>query len=48
VGATFEILTAKEVKGTFATVNGTAINSSEHFTVTYNAKNVTLTVVSGT
>jgi hypothetical protein len=48
VGATFEILTAKEVKGTFATVNGTAINSSEHFTVTYNSKNVTLTVVSGT
>jgi len=48
VGVTFEILTAKEVKGTFATVNGTAINSSEHFTVTYNAKNVTLTVVSGT
>ena len=48
VGATFEILTAKQVKGTFATVNGTAINSSEHFTVTYNSDNVTLTVVSGT
>jgi hypothetical protein len=48
VGATFEILAAKQVKGTFATVNGTAINSSEHFTVNYNSDNVTLTVVSGT
>jgi hypothetical protein len=47
VGDTFEILTAKKVTGTFATVNGTKINDSEHFTVTYNAGNVTLTVVSG-
>jgi fibronectin-binding autotransporter adhesin len=47
VGDTFEILTAKKVTGTFATVNGTKINDSEHFTVTYNADNVTLTVVSG-
>ena len=47
IGAEFEILTAKHVIGTFATVNGTKINSSEHFTVTYNSDNVTLTVVSG-
>jgi len=47
IGAEFEILTAKHVTGTFATVNGTVINSSEHFTVTYNSDNVTLTVVSG-
>jgi len=48
IGATFEILRARHVNGTFATVNGTAINGSEHFTVTYNSENVTLTVVSGT
>ena len=47
VGDTFEILTAKKVTGTFATVNGTKINDSEHFTVTYNPDNVTLSVVSG-
>lgn len=47
VGDTFEILTARKVTGTFATVNGTKISDSEHFTVTYNADNVTLTVVSG-
>ena len=47
VGATFEILAARKVTGTFATVNGTKINNSEHFTVTYNEDNVTLTVVSG-
>jgi hypothetical protein len=47
VGATFEILTARKVSGSFATVNGTKINDSEHFTVTYDADNVTLTVVSG-
>jgi hypothetical protein len=47
IGATFEILTARRVSGVFAKVNGTVINSSEHFTVTYNSDNVTLTVVSG-
>jgi hypothetical protein len=47
VGDTFEILTARQVNGTFATVNGTQINDSEHFTVTYNTGNVTLEVVSG-
>ena len=29
VGATFQILTAQQVSGTFAKVNGTSINSSE-------------------
>jgi hypothetical protein len=47
IGATFQILTAQSVNGTFGKVNGTSINSSEHFTVTYNSNNVTLTVVSG-
>jgi len=47
VGDAFEILTARKVTGTFATVNGTKINDSEHFTVTYNPDNVTLSVVSG-
>ena len=47
VGSTFKILSASSVSGTFATVNGTTINSSEHFTVTYNSNNVTLNVVSG-
>ena len=47
IGATFEILSARHVTGVFAKVNGTVINSSEHFTVTYNSDNVTLTVVSG-
>ena len=47
VGAEFEILTARRVNGVFAKVNGAVINNSEHFTVTYNADNVTLTVVSG-
>ena len=46
-GATFEVLAAGKVTGTFATVNGTKINNSEHFTVTYNEDNVTLNVVSG-
>ena len=43
----FKVLTATSVSGTFATVNGTAINASEHFTVQYNSNNVTLEVVSG-
>ena len=47
VGAAFEILAARKVTGTFATVNGTKITDSEHFTVTFNEDNVTLTVVSG-
>jgi len=35
------------VTNTFTTVNGLSINSNEHFTVTYNAGSVVLTVVSG-
>jgi len=47
VGETFDILNASKVTGTFSTVTGTAINSSEHFTVVYSPTNVTLDVVSG-
>jgi len=47
IGAEFEIVTARQVNGVFAKVNGTVINNSEHFSVTYNSGNVTLTVVSG-
>jgi hypothetical protein len=47
VGQTFTILTASSVSNQFATVNGLAINGSEHFTITYNAGSVVLTVVSG-
>jgi len=47
VGTTFQILRALHINGSFTKVNGTAINGSEHFTVTYNPQNVTLTVVSG-
>jgi hypothetical protein len=47
VGTTFTILNASSVSGAFATVNGTSINSSEHFTVTYNSNDVVLTVASG-
>jgi fibronectin-binding autotransporter adhesin len=48
VGNTFVIATGSAFSGTFATVNGLSINGSEHFTITYNPTNVTLTVVSGT
>jgi hypothetical protein len=47
VGQTFTILTASTVTDQFATVNGLAINGSEHFTITYNAGSVVLKVVSG-
>jgi hypothetical protein len=47
VGDTFTILTASAVSGKFATVSGLTINSAEHFTITYNPTNVTLTVDSG-
>jgi hypothetical protein len=47
VGEKFTILTASSVSDTFATVNGLAINGSEHFTIAYNAGSVVLTVVSG-
>ena len=47
VGSTFDILNASSVTGAFATINGTSINSSEHFTVTVNGNDVVLTVVAG-
>ena len=47
VGSTFDILNASSLTGTFSAVTGTAINGTEHFSVTYNANDVVLTVVSG-
>jgi fibronectin-binding autotransporter adhesin len=47
VGSTFTILTTSARTGQFATVNGLGINGSEHFTITYNPTNLTLTVASG-
>ncbi len=47
IGSTFDILNASSVSGTFSTVNGLSINSSEHFTITYQGNDVILTVVSG-
>lgn len=47
IGSMFDILNASSVTREFATVNGTSINGSEHFTVLYNSNNVTLDVVSG-
>ena len=47
VGQNFVIVSAASVSDTFATVNGLAINSSEHFAVSYSGGNVVLTVVSG-
>ncbi len=44
---TFDIMNFASRTGMFSTVNGTAINGSEHFVVVYNATNVTLDVVSG-
>jgi len=47
IGSTFKIMNFNSEAGTFATVNGLAINSSEHFTITYQGTDVLLTVVSG-
>ena len=44
IGTSFTILTASAVSGKFATVNGAAINSAEHFVVNYSGNAVTLTV----
>ena len=46
VGQTFTILTAKSVSGTFTNTT-IAINSSEHFAISYTSTGVVLTVVSG-
>jgi fibronectin-binding autotransporter adhesin len=47
IGTTFTILTGGAVTGQFAKVNGSSINSSEHFEINYMATGVTLKVVSG-
>jgi hypothetical protein len=47
VGSTFEILNASSVSGTFSTVNGTAINGSEHFVVACDTTDCDVTVASG-
>ncbi|MBV9761827.1 MAG: hypothetical protein JO340_14795 [Acidobacteriaceae bacterium] len=47
VGNTFKIMNFTSETGSFATVNGLPINSTEHFTITYQTSDVLLTVVSG-
>ena len=47
IGSTFDIMNFASSTGTFATINGTHINSSEHFAVVVNPTNVTLSVVAG-
>ena len=46
VGSTFKILNFNSESGTFATVNGLTINSTEAYTITYQPTDVLLTVVS--
>jgi hypothetical protein len=48
IGTTFKIMNFSSKTGTFSTINGTAINASEHFAVTYQPSDVLLTVVAGT
>jgi len=47
VGSTFKIMNFNSETGSFATVNGLSINSSEHFTITYQSTDILLTVASG-
>jgi fibronectin-binding autotransporter adhesin len=47
IGSTFTLVTGSAITGQFATVNGTSINSSEHFQINYTATAVTASVVSG-
>jgi hypothetical protein len=47
LGSTFDITNFASLTGMFGTVNGVAINGSEHFSVVYSATNVTLDVVAG-
>jgi hypothetical protein len=47
IGKTFKIMNFGRGEGEFTTVNGLAINSSEHFTISYQNTDVLLTVVSG-
>jgi hypothetical protein len=47
IGSTFQVMNFTSESGQFSTVNGLAINSTEHFTITYQPTDVLLTVVSG-
>lgn len=47
VGSTFTIIKGTAVSGTFSKVNGTSINSSEHFQLSYQPNEVTVSVVAG-
>jgi hypothetical protein len=47
LGSTFKILNYGSESGHFATVTGLAINSGEHFALTYQGTDVLLTVMSG-
>jgi len=47
LGSSFDIINFARYTGNFAVVNGTGINSTEHFQVVVNPTNVTLDVVSG-
>lgn len=47
VGSTFKIVGYGSETGEFATVNGLAINGSEHFALTYQGTDLLATVVSG-
>jgi hypothetical protein len=47
IGSTFKIMNFTSETGTFSTVNGTAINSSEHFVVAVQPTDVLVKVVSG-
>lgn len=47
MGETFDILNASTVTGAFSTVNGEAINGSEHFAVVYDSNEVLLQVDAG-
>jgi fibronectin-binding autotransporter adhesin len=47
IGSKFKIMNFTSETGTFSTVNGLTINNKEHFTITYQGKDVLLTVVSG-
>jgi hypothetical protein len=47
IGSTFKIMNFTSETGTFATVTGLSINSTEHFSLTYEPTDVLLTVVPG-
>jgi hypothetical protein len=47
LGSTFDIMNFASETGSFATTNGTHINTNEHFNVEVNPTNITLDVVAG-